>query len=172
MIASILLFALGSMVRDGFPDFKTMLRGLVGTRWEWVYHLSTHWARISGALLCGLGAGLTHDPEYGVIVGAAILAGFYLDSGHASGQGADNLKSFGYLALSGTTSLIPLALALGFYADRNYFFLPILGLAKDVIWPLAWKSGIDEIDPGKAAIRTAAIIFYALIGVVVGAYYP
>lgn len=141
------LFSLGHCFRDGWPATG-----------------HTHLARLGGAILCGLGACFSGGWEYGLIVGSAIWAGFYFDMKHGDGQGADNLKSFLFLALSGLTSLVPLAIALGFYSTPIYFALPLVGVAKDAIWPLCWKSGIDRLDPGHAAIRLAAILFGGLIG--------
>src|SRR5258708_2585302 len=104
MLVCIALFAFGHVVRDGWPAWKDILAGLVGTRFEWVYHLSTQLARISGAVICGLGALMVHDWTMALELSGAILAGFYFDMKHGEGQGATTCDDAGYLALSGVTS--------------------------------------------------------------------
>jgi hypothetical protein len=165
VLVCIALFAAGHMVRDGWPGFKPMLSGLIGTRWEWVYHLSTQWARISGAAICGLGA-------WSWLVFAGILAGYYFDMKHGEGQGPDDTwgdtwTNLPFLALSGITSLIPLTMLSVVFLGANHWPLVFVGLAKVVIWPLAWNLVNPRWGWFWEPTRIAAMSFGAAIGAAV-----
>lgn len=176
-IACVLLFGVGHLFRDG-----------------WYPTGSTHAARIGGALLCGLGAALVAPWLTALVVGAAILAGFYLDSDHAAGQGPeDTLAEFEHngprLLVSGLTSVLflPFALALlhpigygpdHYHLDWHYFFMLGAGFAKVFIWPAAYyvtrRFGLTRyvmLPPNYneslfAPTRVAATVF----GMVIAAY--
>jgi hypothetical protein len=161
ILLCILLFAAGHVLRDGWPSYKAMLAGLVGTRWEWLYHLSTQLARLSGAILCGIGAALVGGSLFGLIVGAAILAGFYVDMKHGEGQGADTWASYSFLMLSGITSMAPLALVL-----LNPWLL-LVSAAKPPVWIIAWAGLRSHQDTWFVPTRVAAGVFGAAIGAAV-----
>lgn len=167
--ACLALFALGHVVRDGWPAWKTILGPLVGTPFEWVYHLSTQLARISGAAVCGLGAWMVHDWTMAAAIGVAVLAGFYVDMKHGDGQGASSWDDAGYLSLSGLTSLIPLALLAVFLRGEHAAFIVFAGFAKVPIWFGWWalegKSGrITAVWPWGYPTRLAAMTFGAVVG--------
>lgn len=166
------LFAFGHLVRDGWPPFKETLMGLHAP--AWIVSLSTQLARVTGALLCGLGVFFVALGWYpAVLIGAAILAGFYTDTKHGEGQQAgkgDNRwwSDVAYLSLSGVTSMIPLAALAWVYADWTCTFAMLsVGLAKPPIWFVAWR--VVPVRPGRwlSPTRAAAMAFGAVIGGVV-----
>src|SRR4051794_38402009 len=121
--AAALLFAFGHVIRDGWPALG-----------------STHAARALGAVLCGLGAGLaTASVIDGAAIGAAVLAGFYLDSMHGEGQQARDWRDLRPLVVSGLTSVLPLAVALIFLRSPWCALLLLVGLVKPGIWFAAWR---------------------------------
>jgi hypothetical protein len=166
------LFAWGHDVRDGNPGFKGMLAGLVGTRWEWVYHLSTHFARALGGALCGLGGLAIFGPTWAALAcWLGIWGGFYFDQKHGEGQANQGFAHDApYLALSGLTSLLPLSILLGALyfvgagLPREVFLVQSVGVVKVAIWPLCWR--FISAGPGTRfwPTRVAAILFGAAIG--------
>jgi hypothetical protein len=173
-LACILLFVAGHLHRDGYPAWKDMLARLVGTPFEFVYHLSTQLARIFGAVLCGLGALMVHDCTMALAVGAAILAGFYFDMKHGAGQGATTWDDAGFLALSGFTSLIPLALVAIWFHGEPAAMLVLAGFTKPPIW-FGWWSLEGHHGEGRMTrlwswlmpTRLAAMTFGGVIGAAV-----
>lgn len=149
----ILAFGLGHLVRDGWPALNT-----------------TQGARILGALICGLGGfALHHDAIDGAVVGLAVLAGFYLDMKHGDGAGADNLKSIEDLALSGLTSVAPMAAAIAVYHETPWAAV-LLGAAvvKPVVWWSMWRIRPDRISAWAEPTRISAIVFGLLFGAATG----
>jgi hypothetical protein len=162
----ILAFAAGHLWRDGTPSYKDILAGLVGTRWEWLYHLSTQLARVTGALLCGLGALGVFSAGDSALIAAGVLAGFYADARHGDGQQARGWGDVKYLLLSGITSLIPL-MFLAFTADVHFALLPLVGLIKPGIWFAAWYVRPDRWHPWLEPTRVSAIAFGGALGAAV-----
>ncbi len=160
----ILLFAIGGLVRDGYPPLH-----------------STHGARALGATFCLAGALLVLPWLKAVLVGLGVWAGFYEDALHAAGQGPDNTwisarHNLPRLLVSGLTSVLPVALIGWWLIQERWGFLEFAGLAKPVIWPVAWyilpKSGLtrylilppDYQESFFAPTRIAAMTFGAVIG--------
>lgn len=146
-VVCILVCAGGHVFRDGTPATG-----------------STQLARFVGGFICFLGALAVQPPAVAAAFGAAIWLGFYTDQKHGDGQGADNLKSMGYLALSGVTSLVPLALAAGWLLGWRHLGIPVAGLLKPPIWFFAWLAA-----PSWVPTRIAAAVFGALVGALVAA---
>jgi hypothetical protein len=162
-LGCVALFFAGHVIRDGWPSFKEMLAGLVGTKMEWLYHLSTQLARLTGAAVCGVGAALVVGPLFGLIVGAAILVGFYVDMKHGEAAGVDTKTAVFDAFLSGVTSLVPLGVA--FTLDGSLLgFVVLVGLLKPAVWKLAWMLCPNRQDTWFQPTRIAAGVFGALIG--------
>jgi hypothetical protein len=136
----ILLFAVGHLIRDGLP----------GTG-------STHLARAIGAFFCMAGASAVLAPVPAVLVGLAVVAGFYFDRKHGEGQNARSAADTEFLMLSGLTSVAPLVLLVPWAV--------LAGVAKPPVWIAAWK-----VVPERrwlSPTRAAATVFGALIGAAV-----
>jgi hypothetical protein len=149
----IALFALGHLFRDGSPTTD-----------------STQIARLGGAFLCGLGALSVLPPHEALIVGLAMLVGFYTDQKHGEGQNARGWTDAAYLALSGFTSLVQLTLALIYFHGPWAGLVALAGLIKPPIWFAAWAVNPARWWTPAYPTRVAAMIFGALIGAVVGAF--
>lgn len=151
VLLCIILFGAGHCVRDGWPATG-----------------HTHIARVLGAFLCALGAFLIQfNPLDAEIVFAAVGTGFYFDMKHGDGQGADNLKSYAYLLLSGITSLIPAAIAFYFYKHYIAYELAIVGALKPPLWGLSWKLLRNYQQTWFQPTRIAAIVFGMLFATVI-----
>lgn len=150
----ILAFGLGHLVRDGWPTLNT-----------------TQGARILGAVFCTMGAFLLHhDAIDGAVVGVAVLAGFYLDMKHGDGAGADSLKSIEDLALSGLTSVAPMAAAIAVYHETPWAaVLLAAAVVKPLIWWSMWRIRPDRISSWAEPTRISAITFGLLFGAAVAA---
>lgn len=129
----VLMVAAGYCLRDGWPPLE---RGLVA-RW--------------GAALWCLAAGAVAAPGWvGVMLGAGAAAGLFTDVMHGEGARARGLRDVPALAISGTSSVLPLALVFGanpWALVQGYWIpdLPVLGgvvaagaLGKPAIWFVAW----------------------------------
>lgn len=167
IVLCILLCLAGHIVRDGWPSYKMMLGGLVGGRLEWLYHLSTHLARVSGAVLCGIGGGLVGGWSFGAMAGTAVLAGFYIDMKHGEGQGADTTASYAYLALSGVTSIAVLVGLLAWLGNPWLSLWLLAGFTKPPIWILAWKYLRNIQATWFQPTRVAAGVFGAVVGAII-----
>lgn len=155
----------GHIVRDGEPSFKKLL-GPTNP----LYHLSTQLARLSGALICGLGLCLVYPALTASMLGLSILIGFYTDQKHGEGQGAATWKDAMYLTLSGVTSVIPLVSALVYFSGMSSLVYIAVGLAKPAIW---FATAPFPKFFGKLNMYTteaAAGIFGALIGLTLVLY--
>jgi len=151
VIASVLFCAAGHLVRDGWP--------VLG---------STHLARACGGLLC-LAAALvvTGASLEGLLFGAAILVGFYTDMKHGEGNNATTLVDAGYLALSGATSITPLALAAWLIPGGSWvaaLAIPAAAILKPPVWFLARRINTY----GLPYTRVAAVAFGAAVGAALG----
>jgi hypothetical protein len=149
----IALCAAGHLVRDGWPPLG-----------------STQLARLAGAFLCFAGA-LEVQPHgwHAAVIAGAVYAGFYADSRHGEGNEANSWRSIGFLALSGVTSLGPLALTAALVVKGSAGFLCLAGLTKCAIWPLCWWVKPDRWLPGVYPTRVAATLFGAVVGAIVAA---
>ena len=145
LLTAILCFAGGHVFRDGWP----------GTG-------STQTARIVGALICGIGAAVATTPHVAVVVALGVLLGFYLDQKHAEGQQARDWVDAGFLALSGISSLAPLALLLSISHSPLDIALMFVGAVKPAIWFGAWRLFSDAVPT-----RVAAGVFGAVVGAAV-----
>lgn len=151
------LFALGFLNRDGFPATG-----------------ETQLARFVGAAWCAAGASAVLPPSLAFAVGLAIWLGFYTDQKHAEGQQARDWKDAGYLALSGVTSLAPLALVGAWLFGLPYLALALVGPAKVPVYFAAWRL-FGENENGQRVppfgwaqpTRIAAIVFGAVVGAAV-----
>jgi hypothetical protein len=148
-VLCIALFAAGHLMRDGSPPLH-----------------STHLARALGAFFCLAGASAVLAPWPAVLIGLAILAGFYTDQKHGEGQQARGWTDAAYLALSGVTSLAPLDLVV-WAVTGNGFPIAIVGLAKPPIWFLCRYIGPDRFWAPAYPTRVAATVFGAVIGLVI-----
>jgi hypothetical protein len=150
MIAAlcIALCAWGHVVRDGFPATG-----------------STQLARLAGAFLCFAGA-LEMQPHgwHAAVLAGAVYAGFYADARHGDGQGADNWRSIGFLALSGVTSLGPLALIAALVVKGSAGFLCLAGLVKPPLWWSMWRLAPDRWWAWAQPTRIAAGVFGMVVG--------
>ena len=144
----ILLFALGHLVRDGYPATG-----------------STQLARALGAAICGLGAFAVSSWSIALMVAGAILVGFYTDQKHAEGQRARGWTDVCYLLLSGVSSLVPLA-GLEYYL-RGDFYILVVGLLKPEVWFSAWRFIPVSWSPPAYPTRIAAFVFGATVGIAV-----
>lgn len=149
-VLCIAMFAMGHMIRDGFPA-------------TW----STHLARGIGAFFCLAGASAVLPIVPAAIVGLAILAGFYFDQKHGEGQNARGWRDACYLAISGFTSLVPLAVASMLYDGFFPVWVVLAAALKPPIWFLAWRYRIDDRWPWAEPTRLAAILFGAAVGAAV-----
>lgn len=142
------LFALGFLVRDGFPATG-----------------ETQLARGVGAFWCMAGAAAVLPPSLALAAGLAIWLGFYTDQKHAEGQQARDWKDAGYLALSGVTALLPLAFVAAWLFGPPYLTLALVGLAKVPVYFAAWRTVPERgwLQP----TRIAAIVFGAVVGAAV-----
>jgi hypothetical protein len=147
-VLCIALFAIGHLIRDGFPA-------------TW----STHLARALGAFFClaGASAVLPIFPAAGVAL--AILAGFYFDQKHGEGQNARGWRDACYLAISGFTSLVPLAAASVVYDGFFPVWIVFAAALKPPIWFIAWRFPID--NRWAQPTRVSAILFGAAVGAAV-----
>jgi hypothetical protein len=155
----IALFALGHLVRDGWPSLGT-----------------THGARAAGMALCCFGVSFVHPDFAAALIGVGVWIGFYTDQKHGEGQQARGWADAGYLALSGVTSVLPLAVFVAAFdllpakfgnsgISGPYFeVLPLVGLAKPPIWFLAWFVRPDRWWPWAEPTRASAILFGAVFG--------
>lgn len=141
------LFSFGFVIRDGWPALG-----------------STTAARIFGALICGVG-GAVISPALGVAAILSMLAGFYSDHDHATGQQAVTPRDAGYLLVSGFTSLVPLLVFVVAWNWPNVLpciaVVALLMLSKPAIWFLS-----REALPHGSFTRLAAAVFGAVIGAV------
>jgi hypothetical protein len=144
-MACILLFAVGHVIRDGFPALG-----------------STHGARALGAFSCLLGGLCVLAWPQAALVGLGVLAGFYIDQKHAAGQQARGWSDAGWLTVSGITSIAPLALV-----TLNPWLL-LIGLVKPGIWFAAWRIPFFEDSSFWYPTRVSAGVFGAVIGLAVG----
>lgn len=147
MIA-IALCAIGGLVRDGMPPLG-----------------STHAARGLGGFLCVLGGFLTTWDWTGALLGFAVYLGFYTDCWHGEGMQARDWEDAGYLAVSGLTSLLPLAVA-SWWLDGAWW-VALVALAKPAIWFTAWRLPVKwSHDPEGFLVptRIAAVTWGALVG--------
>jgi hypothetical protein len=154
-----LMFGLGHLVRDGTPAWERILAPLVGTRFEPVYHLKTHLARLTGALVCGYGAVAVYGMTWlALALTAAVLVGFYVDQQH----GEANMGATEPAIISGTTSVAPAGVVF-FFAGHllsALFLVFVVSLAKPAIWKLAYRFVPDRLYP----TRVAAAAFGCLLG--------
>lgn len=135
----ILLVGFAHLVRDGWPATG-----------------STQLARFLGGALCFAGALAVHSWQVAAVMAGTVWLGFYLDMKHGDGQGADNWASAGYLALSGVTSLFPLALV-------THWWLAMFGIVKVPIWFGCWHVPQRFIYP----TRVAAVSFGVVVGIMI-----
>jgi hypothetical protein len=150
LLLTILLFAVGHMIRDGWPTLN-----------------STQAARALGAFVCFLGAWATLPIMLAAVVGAAVLVGFYCDTDHAEGQGPwnGNWSNALYLSISGVTSMAPLAVALTlWHMDAWYLVLLCLGFLKPPIWFFWWTFNPNNYWSFLQPTRLAAMTFGASVG--------
>lgn len=148
--ATILLCALGHLVRDGWP--------ILGT---------THGARLLGGFLCMLGGFLLTFAWPTTLLGAALYAGFYADFHHGEGQRARNPRDALALAISGISSLAPLAAAAYWALAPGAGWLWLAGLVKPAVWFAAWRLPIGwsrDPDGILQPTRLAAITWGACAG--------
>lgn len=147
-LACIVLFALGHLVRDGWPATG-----------------STQLARAIGGGFAIAGAAFASP--HAVLLGLAVWAGFYADQKHGEGQRGATWKDAAYLTLSGVTSLVPLACAEAWFNGPWSFLLLAAGLLKAPIWFGWWHSPVQQLGPWFQPTRLAALAFGALVGLVV-----
>jgi hypothetical protein len=147
----ILLFAIGYLVRDGWPATGRTNLG----------------SRPLGAVLCGLGTWCVAPWWVALVITATELLSFYTDQKHGEGQQATSLKDAGTLAVSGVTSLAPVAF-LGAYFNPYYALALFAGLIKPLIWFSAWWIRPDRLWSWLEPTRVSAIIFGVLTGTIIG----
>lgn len=148
----ILLFGAGHLLRDGWPPIGHTNLG----------------ARPAGGALCVLGGALAMMPWWhGAILGGAVFIGFWTDQQHAAGQGARTATDAMWLAVSGVTSLIPLACAAAWFFGLPFLALAAIGLAKVPIWFSWMRSPIQSVGPWFQPTRVAAISFGLTVGAIV-----
>jgi hypothetical protein len=150
----VLLFAIGHMIRDGWPALGT-----------------TQGARALGAFVCFLGALLLFPLSVAALIGVSILLGFFTDVDHAQGQGPWNgtLTNLPYLLISGVSSVTPLAILLSaWFMNPWYMALLAIGLVKPVIWFVSWAINPAQYWSFLQPTRVAAMTFGAVIGTVLG----
>jgi len=146
--ATILLCALGHLVRDGFPILNT-----------------THGARALGGFLCTLGGFLLTWEWHGALLGFALYVGFYADMLHGEGQRGRGWVDVLPLIISGCTSLLPLGLA-SILINPFYGLVVFAGILKPLVWfgwwhlPIKWNPEAEFFVP----TRMAAITWGALTG--------
>lgn len=158
LLLMIITFAVGAMVRDGWPSFKTLSNGVLGTQA----------ARVTGALICSLGI-LPFGWLPALLVFLGILGGFYLDMKHGEAAGVDTPTAVADSFVSGFTSWGPLYVVLTL-ANYNSWHVVVLdyvivaSLMKPAIWWLSWK-----LPQGTFwyATRVAAMSYYAIMAVFV-----
>lgn len=153
IIATILLFALGHMIRDGIPPLG-----------------STHAARGLGGFCCILGGFLLTWDWCGVLLGAAVYAGFYSDMLHGEGHRARGWKDVLPLSVSGMTSLAPLALAAALAVNPWLGLIVLAGAIKPPVWFAAWRLPVKwSGDPEGVWVptRVAAVTWGAVVGVLI-----
>lgn len=169
----IVLFAAGHLVRDGWPPWRPLVL-------TWPPLLQrifnpTQLARVSGAVLCGAGAWAVHPPLASLWLALAVLAGFYGDMKHGDGQSATGWRDAGFLALSGVTSLGPLAAVEWWLSgDPHRVLILLVGLTKIPIWFGWWaieghhgERRMTGFWPWLQPTRLSAIAFGAAIGAMV-----
>lgn len=161
-LLAIPLVAIGYLIRDGFPALG-----------------STHLARLAGGLWCIAAGALAWAGWHGCLLGLAIYAGFYSDMEHGEGHRARGWVDVPPLAISGVTSLLPLALVMGLNppALLHGFLMPdwlaagvVLAaglLLKPVIWFAAWEFPYPVGHRLLQPTRMAAIDFGAVIGALI-----
>lgn len=171
----ILLCVIGHLVRDGWPPWRESLDAIGRARWpSWLQRATnpTQLARIAGALWCTAGAALLHTWGDSLLIGAAVLTGFYTDMKHGEGQGPDDTRAHTwhnapFLLVSGLTSLLPLALL----AHWLHWSLwpPVLawGALKPSIWFFSWWLSPNRWWGWLYPTRLAAMLFGALVGVII-----
>lgn len=148
----LLLFIIGHVIRDGFPSFGPG---------------ETTLARTVGGLACAAGGSMISFSIWGALAGLCVGIGFWVDHDHAEGQQARNLSDAFYLAISGISSLIPLALMLLVWHWPNFYNLLVLafGLAKIPIWFGCWA--VVPQGPILQPTRVAAGLFGLTVGIAV-----
>lgn len=147
------VFFAASVLRDGWPSFGPG---------------RTQLCRIVSALICVAGGYLAVPNWTGAAYGLAVGLGFWTDRDHANGQQARDAEDALWLAVSGATSVVVLALLSGWLIN------PRVGIgvfaAGAVIKPLVWFAAWRAFSPGThwaVPTRMAAGTFGALLGATV-----
>lgn len=149
VLATISLCALGHLVRDGWP--------ILG---------STHAARALGGFFCVLGGFLLTWDYTGALMGLALYMGFYADMEHGEGQRTRGWMDVPYLAVSGVTSLLPLAAASWWLYGPWFALVALAGLLKPPVWFAAWRTVPIDWQPTRIAAVTWGALCGGLIGLV------
>lgn len=166
IIGCLLLFTMGHLFRDGWPTTGHTNFG----------------ARPGGGAICTMGSLLVALPWHLVpvtiplvgwvwflpvlplAVGGAVFVGFWTDSLHGAGQGADKPIDILYLTVSGVTSLIPLGVAAWFLVGHEYVWVVAAGLIKAPIWYSMYAVHPERWYYFFIPPRISAMIFGAVVG--------
>lgn len=168
MIAALIIVAVAVafLVRDGYPRIVD----------------GTQMPRLLGVLWCIAAAGLAFPGWEGVLVGAALGAGFWSDMLHGEGHRARGWGDVPELIVSGATSLAPLALALGINPSALLagYWIPdlqacvivvIFGVVvKPLLWFGAWRLPLPWNPEATAFLhptRLASLAFGACVGALI-----
>ncbi len=144
-LAAVLLCAVGHLFRDGTPPLG-----------------STQIARAVAGVFCVVGALLLFPLWVGVAFGLAVWVGFYSDQQHAKGQQARGWQDAGWLAVSGVTSLAPIAIVAMLTLQPWAWLVFLAGALK----PAIWFGAYEVVSQKNYPTRPAAVAFGALVGVV------